>query len=761
MMRKILLSAGLLAAVGVAALYFPLDFLRPSVERALERGLGRKAEVGHVYVNLFGVPGFTFEDVTIHEDPRAGIEPFAYVPSLNAGVRVLSLLRRRLAFSSLSLGDATINVVKTTDGTWNFQLFPQKAVSQSGPPSIKMRRGRINFKVGEIKSVFYFNDADLDVTPYGTGSVELRFGGAPSRTDRAAPEFGHLFVRGNWTSAPTPHLDARVELERGSLDEISRLIDPRGFGVQGFVSIRTQIGGPPSALQIAGALEIEDFSRWDLLPRGGSYELPLKGTLDLATQNVEMATVADASSAPFSLQFRGANMFAKPNWDVRARVQKLPLADVIEIARHMGAEVPDKLTAEGSVSGEVGYTREGIAGEVELTEASLALPDAKALRAPSAAVSIRDGSMYLASTTVEIGEKQTTEIEGNYRIEAPRGLDLRIATRGMNVADMRSFGLAAIPLLEQTSQGTWRGWARYRGGEWSGEYDLQNARIAVEGLADPFRIQAASVKLNGKRVLVNRLRARVGKVGFTGDYRWEPEAIRPHKFNVLISEADAMELARLLAPALSREQGFLARTLRLAPSPPPNWLKARRADGTVSIGALAFGDTVVRLDRARILWDATQVRLAGLDGHVLDADTDQAAIAGDMEVGLDRGAPHFKFDGTVAGVPYKGGTLDFEGTLEADGMSTQLLESARAEGRVRGRSINFASDAEFRTANACFSLLGSPSGPVWRLGEVEAVQGGEIYTGTGVSQPDGKLVLDLSRGGRPVRFAAALLAGAP
>ncbi len=67
---------------------------------------------------------------------------------------------------------------------------------------------------------------------------------------------------------------------------------------------------------------------------------------------------------------------------------------------------------------------------------------------------------------------------------------------------MRSFGLAAIPVLDHTPQGSWRGWAQYEDGGWSGEYELQNARVQVEGLADVLRIQSASVKLspgNGSR----------------------------------------------------------------------------------------------------------------------------------------------------------------------------------------------------------------------------------------------------------------------
>src|SRR5262249_38296376 len=162
-------------------------------------------------------------------------------------------------------------------------------------------------------------------------------------------------------------------------------------------------------------------------------------------------------------------------------------------------------------------------------------------------------------------------------LEAPRELNVRITTRGMNVADMRSFGLAAIPLLDQTTQGSWRGSAAYRDGEWAGEYDIQNARIAIDGLADPLRIQSAAVKLSGKALSVSRLRARQGDIAFTGAYRWDPNAVRPHKFDIVIAQADAAELARVLVPSIERNRGFFARTL-LGPGPVPEWLKNRRAD---------------------------------------------------------------------------------------------------------------------------------------------------------------------------------------
>ena len=769
MMRKLILTVAVLAAVGLAALYLPLDFLRPRVERALERGLGRKVEVGHVHVNLFGVPGFTFDDVVIHEDPRAGIEPFAYVPALNAGVRALSLFRRRLDFSNLNLGDATVNLVKSASGTWNFQfLFEEESKRQASLPGIKMRGGRVNFKFGDTKSVFYFDDADLDVSPYGNGSAEVRFWGAPRQTDRPAREFGHLFVRGNW-AAPTvknrePRLDLRVELERSELDEVSWLADPRGFGLHGVVSFQAQLGGPPSALKVAGDLRIEDVHRWDLLPQRGGWTVPFDGTLDLIAQRLELASAAEPASSPVALTFELSKFLSSPQWEASARLNHVPLSALLEIARHMGAAISDKAAAEGGVSGEVSYKQAGgLTGQLELRDASLNLPDVEPFRSELTAVSIGDGGIHFESS-VKIGPKENAEIEGNYFMSAPRDwnaprdLDIRIATRGINVADMRSFGLAGLPVLEQTAQGSWRGWARYRSGEWSGEYDLQNARIAVEGLAEPLRIQSASVRLSGKYASVSRLRARAGSIAFTGDYQWESDAVRPHRFNIVIPAADAAEVARLLAPTLTRSQGFLARTLGLAPAPAPDWLKKLRADGVISIGTFTVGGTTARVDKARLLWDGSTARLVGVDAHTLTEDSDEASIAGDLEMGLHGRVPHFKFDGKIGGVPYKGGEVDFEGSLEADGLDGEILETAHALGRLRGRSVSFAPDAEFRTVTACFEMTGSTGGQLWKLGSMEAVQGSDTYTGSGVSQPDGKLVLDLNHAGHPARFVAGLAA---
>jgi hypothetical protein len=154
-----------------------------------------------------------------------------------------------------------------------------------------------------------------------------------------------------------------------------------------------------------------------------------------------------------------------------------------------------------------------------------------------------------------------------------------------------------------------------------------------------------------------------------------------------------------------------------------------------------------------VLWDAAQVRLAGISAHI-----EQDLLAGDLAIDLSGRVPHYRFEGKLGGVAYKEGTLDFEGSVDADGAGAEILASAHAEGRVHGRSIVFSPEAEFRTAAACFEVSEQTVGERWKLSSVELTQGADTYTGSGATQSDGRLVLDLLSRGRQVRYSTLVAA---
>jgi hypothetical protein len=149
------------------------------------------------------------------------------------------------------------------------------------------------------------------------------------------------------------------------------------------------------------------------------------------------------------------------------------------------------------------------------------------------------------------------------------------------------------------------------------------------------------------------------------------------------------------------------------------------------------------------------LRLARIDARVGQTDTDPAKVTGELAIDLSSYIPHYRFDGKLSDLAYKGGTLDFDGSAEAEGAGVQLLLGAHGQGSFRGRSIAFNPDAEFQSVAGCFDLL---PGARWKVSCLDAVQAGETYSGTGATQADGRLVLDLTNRGRQIRYTGTLTA---
>ena len=187
--RALWIALAAVVAIGLLAPYLNANRLRPRIQAALETAFHRPVEIGAVHLNLFSGPGFTVQDVVIDDDPPAGIEPFAHVESMQARIRWLSLLRGKLAFSTLRMDSPSVNLVRLQAGPWNIQqLLSHSSGTNSTKardvPDIQIRDGRLNFKFGDTKSVFYISAADIDAYPNESGDVVIRFSGAPARTDR-------------------------------------------------------------------------------------------------------------------------------------------------------------------------------------------------------------------------------------------------------------------------------------------------------------------------------------------------------------------------------------------------------------------------------------------------------------------------------------------------------------------------------------------------------------------------------------------------
>lgn len=819
MKKGLLITILALCAAGYAISFLPLGFLQPSIERAIQRGLGRRVEIGETHLALWNGPGVSLEQVTIHEDPRAGLEPFAYAETVQARLDLFALLHGHLRFASLRFDDASLNLVKPNHAPWNFQMLmegggAQPSVSGSGArveaPAIRMRTGRVNLKFDQTKAVVFFDDVDLDVSSREAGNhrvVEVRFSGVPARTDRPARNLEHFFIQGTYDpSASSNQMNFQAELEPSPLDAVARLFVRQTFPMKGSLAMQAQISGPPGDLRVTGDLHMDTGAKW-------SYQ----GKLDLPNQQLLLESVVssnasstreadkeiDENDKPAPIRIHVWDLLGVPHWE--ASLEHAPLETFVSLARRLGAPMPDGFTMGGFADGSLAYRDStGIAGQVDLDDVSLRFPVETARgagRTGGAAKRPEIEPLHIARASIAVqngvavfGPAILNSAEGNVELSAKyplngigepsdSGPDFQMTSRGLDLSGLDARMVSVIPVLQNTSQGIWRGSLRYHApaagfdagpnSGWTGDFDLLNARVNLEGFAEPLRVQSATVNVKSDRVDVSRLRAHLGQVALNGEYHWDFAPGKPQTFRLQSGDISAQELGRLFAPVLLRGGGFLARTLRLGSGePPPDWLARRKVDGIVS-GQLVFAQTAkaqnsadvdsdvaarplfeddlaprkLKIDNAHVVWNGLSVALTG--GRLA---LDDAPVAGQLTMDLSGRAPSYHFAGRVDGAPYKAGKLDVDGTVDAEGAGLDLLSSLRAQGTFRGQAIAFSPEVEFRRAAGRFELRIVGGTPRIKLSELEVMQGNDAYTGEGSTQGDGKLVLDLVNGGRQVRY---------
>ena len=764
--RAVWKLAGLTAAVvlvlGLILPFLPADRYGRRLQGSLERALGRRVEFGTVRFNLFRGPGFSVDNVVIDEDPSIGYEPIAYVPRMVVAPSLWSLLGGRFVIGSIRLEDLdgsspVINLAKTGSasdpGRWNFSSLVNRSVL-STVPAIHVRNGRINFKFSNTKSIFYLMDTDLDIGPPGSlrGGWKVLCEAQMARTDRQAFGLGGFRLQGKWYAAPE-HLDLDLRLDQARLAELTALVSGQAGGIHGVISSTLHLAGPLDAVGILGRMTVEDVHRWDLMPaKGSDWPLDIRGRLNLIAQQLELQSTT--SLVPVTMRFRASEYLSQPHWAVAVTWNRFPTAPILELARHMGAQLPPRLDLSGTIDGAISYSGPGgLQGQVALHDAAITIPDSPPVRFDVAYITMDHGHVRLSPAVVHTAEQDEAVLKADYALD-PGTLDLVISTGSMKVASLRAqVALAAVPWLEQMSSGEWSGQLQYHlePGEagWSGNLEIAEATVAVPGLADSLEIESAHARIDGARLLLDHLEAQAGPIAFDGEYRYEPGAARPHRIRLRAGEVRAEDLESELLPILRRNPGLLARALGRTGL--PDWLRRLNLEGSVQIEDLQLAGAHLENLRAGLLWDASH---AGLQG--IEARLNQAALSGALAVNLRGAAPAYQFRGRLIGLDWQSGKLDASGTFQTSGTGLRLLVNLKSEGTFSGTGLDFGTLAPWHAASGTYALAWTQTAPRLRLTDLRLQTEDETYTGRGATQDDGRLLILLTNGLREMRMSGGL-----
>jgi hypothetical protein len=738
LVRALLTFAGLLIAAFVATQVLPAERFRSTIETALEGALDRRVEIrGQTRFVLLPRPGFAAEQVVIHEDHAISVEPFAYVNTAELGVAPWALLSGRVEVSALRLVEPSINLMKVNEGGWNVQRFVRSLLAPRRQfPELTVSGGRFNFKMGDVKSVFYLADTDLSVEADSSNPNQfgIQFSGEPARTDRAQRAFGRLSGRGmlSWEGGGgnEPRLQLSLSLERSAIAEFATLLESSSLGIGGFVSTEARLVGPVNDIAIEGRVELDEFERWGwLLPSNSARGLNYRGRLDLRNQSFVVQT-AGREALPLALRLRSSDMLSRPRWAAHWIIRDLPLNSLAALMGELAPATRTELPLRGAASGVLGMSPLGLQGMLEVRTAAIG-----ALQTEHAVLVVEGTKFRMPATTVTWANRKGM-LTGTFDISSGMA-DWRLETAAVALAELARLPLAVpapFPGLEGgIFAGTITGRTRdTRTPEWTFDGKLEQAAVRVDGLAEPLTIASAELLVKRDVVALRAARGEIGGMEWQGSY----QGGRTAKLSAQFEEVALEKLLEILEPALRRPGSLLARTLGRV-SQPPEWLRARRLNGRLQAGTLSLGESRLEQLRADFDWVGAVISIHHVAGRFRGG-----AVEGSFAVSLPAAEPSFSGQLKVEKAEWRGGWLDVDATLRGRGTGLELASSLTADGSFSAQGLSPAGDLDLRAASGCF---------FYRAGklEVNGVQarvGALSWLGQGATGADGRLALELNDG---------------
>lgn len=371
------------------------------IAQGLSQSLGRTVHLDSVNITMLPLPGFTFTNFVVDEDPAFGSEPIIRANSVRATLRLASLWRRRIEFSTISFDQPSINLVHLSNGKWNLQSILLHAAHIQAAPTAQLKPGptprfpyieatgaRINLKLDQEKTPFSLTDADLALWLPDPNEWHLRLKGTPARTDTDVSGVGTIQIEGTLGRAALlgeVPLNLQGEWKEAPLGESTHLLFGRDLGIRGNLDLTATVQGTVNNSAIDARLRLIDARRADFVP-----SQPIQVDIDcLATatnyfhsfQNLGCTWPPVSSSSKPMLAISGSIPDVR---DLNATTLEIgspgiPATTLLHWLRVASDRVPDDLAVTGNLTGSVSWQPDPAApthwsGDLLLAGASLTTP---------------------------------------------------------------------------------------------------------------------------------------------------------------------------------------------------------------------------------------------------------------------------------------------------------------------------------------------------------------------------------------------------
>ena len=354
------------------------------IAASLSQSLGRTVHLDSVTLNLLPLPGFTFTNFVVDEDPAFGSEPIIRANSVRATLRLASLWRRRIEFSTISFDEPSVNLVHLSSGKWNLESIllhaahieaAPTAQPKAGPtprfPYIEATGARLNLKLDHEKTPYSLTDADFALWLPSPQQWHLRLKGTPARTDTDVSGAGLIQIEGRLGRAPSlgqVPLNLQGEWKDAPLGESTHLLFGRDLGLRGNLDLTATIQGTVSDSAIQSRLRLIDARRADFVP-----DQPIQVYIEcLATagndfhafQNLRCTWPPIASSPKPMLAISGdiPDIRDLNQTTLEIGTPGIPASRLLAWLRVASSRVPDDVSVTGNLTGSLAWHPDSSSG---------------------------------------------------------------------------------------------------------------------------------------------------------------------------------------------------------------------------------------------------------------------------------------------------------------------------------------------------------------------------------------------------------------
>jgi AsmA protein len=130
---KILLAVAVLFVLAIVSIriFVHANTFRPAIEKQLSASLGRHVKLGDLTLSVLS-GSLVAKDLIVADDPNFSAEPFLTAKEFRIGVSLKPLiLAHEVNLRSFQIESPQINLIRATNGTWNFSSIGRVAMSKA------------------------------------------------------------------------------------------------------------------------------------------------------------------------------------------------------------------------------------------------------------------------------------------------------------------------------------------------------------------------------------------------------------------------------------------------------------------------------------------------------------------------------------------------------------------------------------------------------------------------------------------------------